>query len=110
MERMMKSNFFLIVICIAILSSCTTVKNALTGKKSENSDEFLVQKKKPLEMPPDYADLPQPVENVTVTTNKERIDEEIESLLSKIKNPKKKNNKTIKTTGSAEQFILKNIK
>ena len=41
----MKNNFFLIVICIAILSSCTTVKNALTGKKSENSDEFLVQKK-----------------------------------------------------------------
>ena len=110
MERMMKSNFFLIVICIALLSSCTSVKNALTGKKSENSDEFLVQKKKPLEMPPNYGDLPQPEENPTVITSKERINEEIESLLSKIKNPKKKNNQTLKTKGSAEQFILKNIK
>tara|TARA_Y100001970_G_scaffold262178_1_gene346127 strand:+ start:1618 stop:1944 length:327 start_codon:yes stop_codon:yes gene_type:complete len=44
-----------------LLYSCQTVKEAVGGKKrSEQSDEFLVQKKNPLAMPPDYDELPAP--------------------------------------------------
>ena len=54
------------IIQISILSlflcSCGTgLKDALQGKKrSENSDEFLVQKKNPLILPPNYGELPVP--------------------------------------------------
>ena len=96
--------------CILLLNSCTNVKNALTGKKSENSDEFLVEKKNPLEMPPNYKDLPVPSKSKGANTNEDRINEEIEDLLTKIKKPKKKDTQTLEVNGSAEQFILKNIK
>ena len=45
-----------------LLYSCGTgIKDALKGKKrSENSDEFLVQKKNPLILPPNYGELPVP--------------------------------------------------
>ena len=55
----MYKNFFL-VISLLILCSCQNVKDALTGKKYENSDEFLVIKKNPLVLPPNFNDLPTP--------------------------------------------------
>ena len=52
----------LVIILFSILiSSCQSTKEALEGKKrSEQGDEFLVQKKNPLAMPPDYEKLPTP--------------------------------------------------
>ena len=47
---------FLILICF-FLTSCQSIKDGLSGRKSENSDEFLVQKKNPLVMPPDFIDI-----------------------------------------------------
>ena len=44
-----------------LLYSCQSAKEALEGKKrSEQSDEFLVEKKDPLAMPPDFEKLPTP--------------------------------------------------
>ena len=44
-----------------LLYSCQATKDALEGKKrSEQSDEFLVEKKNPLAMPPDFEKLPAP--------------------------------------------------
>ena len=106
----MKNKFFLIVIAAIFLNSCTNVKNALTGKKTENSDEFLVHKKNPLEMPPSYNELPEPTGSIEKNTNEERINEEINNLLKKIKDPQKKNSQSLEVKSSAEQFILKNIK
>ena len=52
---LLSSLFFLI--------SCTGAKDALQGKKrSENSDEFLVEKKNPLTVPPDIDELPVPLD------------------------------------------------
>ena len=48
---------------ILFLFSCTNAKNALQGKKrSDNSDEFLVEKKNPLTVPPDMNELPVPLD------------------------------------------------
>ena len=45
------------------LLSCSGAKDALQGKKrSENSDEFLVEKKNPLTVPPDMDQLPVPLD------------------------------------------------
>ena len=43
-----------------ILISCSTVKDGFKNQKKNNSDEFLVEKKKPLSMPPDFDKLPEP--------------------------------------------------
>ena len=48
--------FFLIL----SLYSCGTLKEGFTNQKKENKDEFLVEKKSPLVMPPDYNELPVP--------------------------------------------------
>ena len=60
---MYKNIFTTILIIIFSLSlyACGTVKEGFSAKKrSEQSDEFLVQKKNPLAMPPDYEKLPTP--------------------------------------------------
>ena len=49
-----------IIVISLILASCQSAKDALTLKKKESSDEFLVEKKSPLVMPPDYGKLPEP--------------------------------------------------
>ena len=51
-----------IIILSLLLYSCGTgIKDAFQGKKrSENSDEFLVQKKNPLILPPNFDELPVP--------------------------------------------------
>ena len=56
-----KFNLILLIILIHILINCGGVKEALEGKKrSDQSDEFLVKKKNPLQMPPDINKLPKP--------------------------------------------------
>jgi len=51
-----------------ILASCAdtfdSVKRGLTGSKGDSADEFLVKKKDPLILPPDYENLPTPDERV----------------------------------------------
>ena len=47
---------------IFFVTSCESVKRGLTGEKMSSTDEFLIQKKDPLVMPPDYKNLPTPEE------------------------------------------------
>ena len=51
-------NFILYILFLSLLSSCQSAGFTL---KEEVSDEFLVEKKNPLVMPPDYENLPKPV-------------------------------------------------
>ena len=52
---------FLIIIIVSLLSiSCSGVKKALDPKKKNTSEEFLVEKKTPLSIPPDFEKLPVP--------------------------------------------------
>ena len=50
-----------VILSLILLNSCTGFSDAIQGKKrSENSDEFMVQKKNPLTAPPDMDELPVP--------------------------------------------------
>ena len=55
-----------IILLFAFLTSCAdtfdSVKRGLTGEKKSSADEFLVKKKDPLILPPDYENLPDPDE------------------------------------------------
>ena len=68
-----KLKLILLTVLIPLLSYCSGVKDVLEGKKrSEQSDEFLVKKKNPLQMPPDMNKLPTPGEEVEAI-NSERV-------------------------------------
>ena len=51
--------FIFLVSCAGTFDS---VKRGLTGAKKNSADEFLVKKKDPLILPPDYENLPTPDE------------------------------------------------
>ena len=103
---MIKNYFFLAT--LIFLSSCQNVKDALTGKKYETSDEFLVIKKNPLILPPNFNDLPTP-KNVVDKTQIENIENEIEDLLSSIKDDNDEVTET-SSQGDTESFVLDQIK
>ena len=90
-----------------LITSCQSVKNALTGVKQENSDEFLVQKKNPLVLPPDFTDLPQPFEESSQVTEVQ-IEEDIEKLLGMESSSENTDDTT--NSSSIESFVLKKIK
>ena len=63
-------NFILLSIILSLLS-CGTVREGFSNQKKNNSDEFLVEKKSPLVMPPDFNELPIPRENEDLEKNDE---------------------------------------
>ena len=94
---------------LLFIYSCGSVGEALQGKKrSDQGDEFLIDKKNPLVMPPDFDKLPKPGEANVKSTK------DIENNQSNIKNLLKNNNdKSISNTSestSIESSILKKIK
>jgi len=92
---------------ILFLYSCSTIKEGFTNQKKSSSDEFLVEKKSPLVMPPDYNDLPVPDQNKeTAETNENKI----KDLVTKKKNENGQNNNTVDSNLDIEQSILKKIK
>ena len=50
----------ILLVLISCLVSCGTLKKGFSNQKKNSSDEFLVEKKSPLVMPPDYDGLPIP--------------------------------------------------
>jgi len=98
---------FFLVISLFVLYSCQGVKDALSGKKYENSDEFLVIKKNPLILPPNFNDLPTP-KDVADTTQVENLESEIEDLLSSIKDDDEVSESS--SSSDTESFVLEKIK
>ena len=45
---------------LLFLNSCGTIAEGLGGSKKKGSDEFLVEKKSPLVIPPSFGELPEP--------------------------------------------------
>ena len=104
---MKKNNIFLILFMMLVTVSCQSVKNAISGAKEENSDEFLVQKKHPLVLPPEFTDLPVPFDEPSQVTEIQ-IEDDIEKLLG-MENDTINRSKTF-GSDSIESFVLKKIK
>ena len=54
---------FFISIMLIFFSGCQSTKDFFTLSKKNQSDEFLIEKKNPLTLPPDYGKLPVPGKN-----------------------------------------------
>ncbi len=104
---MINKKKILLLISLIILTSCGGAKDALVGKKrSDSSDEFLIKKKNPLILPPDYEKMPVPVgEDTQISKEEENL--KIKELVTDTKTKSENNN--LENT-SLEESILERIK
>ena len=94
-----------ILICLFFLEACSNVREGFTLKKKSPIDEFLVEKKNPLVLPPDFGKLPVPHDEVKSSNKK---DEEVKDLISKKNENSTSKVKKTKPT-SIEKSILEKI-
>ena len=90
-----------------ILTSCGTLKEGFSNQKKNNNDEFLVEKKSPLIMPPDYNELPVPNAESNQSLSEENS---IKNLVTnEEKNTNTPNANSSESTG-LEESLLEKIK
>ena len=99
--------FLFFVLATLILNNCGTVQDAMDPQRKNNTDEFLVEKKSPLSMPPDFEKLPIP--------NNEKVLENEENNLKKLIVNNQTNSSEISTdseesAGSLEKLLIWKIK
>ena len=80
--KKIKSIFFIIVILITV-QSCGTIKEGFKSQKKNSTDEFLVEKKSPLVMPPEFDKLPIPKtdDDLDISSNEDSSNN-LEKLIS----------------------------
>ena len=94
---------FIFLISILFVWSCGTIKDGFTNQKKNNSDEFLVEKKSPLVIPPNYKKLPLPDDNMVKTNSENKI----KKLVS---NGEDSSKESLETNQSFEKSLLEKIK
>ena len=92
---------------IFLVYSCGTVKKGFINQKKNSTDEFLVEKKSPLVMPPDYNELPTPKQNENQSVSDKN---KIETLVSNNDNQSIVIDNSENKSDNFEQSILKKIK
>ena len=97
---------FLLLNLILLISNCGTAKKAFTNQKKNSTDEFLVEKKSPLVMPPNFNDLPVPSQN---KEKSEMNQNKIKDLVTKNETENSEVNTSVENNTSIEQSILKKI-
>ena len=94
---------------LLFLNSCGTIAEGLGGSKKKGSEEFLVEKKSPLVLPPSFGELPEPgkghEENI-ISDKKNTSD--IEDILN-LSSSTSTSEKSDDTKNSIEQSIIKKI-
>ena len=102
---MNKNRLLVLLNIILFLNSCSAAKESFSNQKKNNTDEFLIEKKTSLVIPPNYGELPKPSsdkkkndlkenkirelisgnENIEADIKKETNENLNQSLLEKIK-------------------------
>ena len=93
----------LIFLVTSCADSWSNVKRGLTGAKQKSTDEFLVQKKDPLILPPDFDSLPSP-------SDRDEVKEEMSSFEKTFKQESDTEITASSAESSAEDSILKQIR
>ena len=95
------------MLLIFLVTSCAdtwgNVKRGLTGAKQKSTDEFLVKKKDPLILPPDFDSLPSP-------SDRDEAIEEMSSFEKTFKQESETETTASSAGSSAEDSILKQIR
>tara|TARA_E500000178_G_scaffold241098_1_gene237527 strand:+ start:1594 stop:1905 length:312 start_codon:yes stop_codon:yes gene_type:complete len=100
-------NINLLLLTLFFLVSCSGFKEAgkvLRNEKVNSTDEFLVKKREPLILPPDYDKMPEP--NSNSNTSKSKETNRIKNILKKTD----QESKSKQSSSSTEKSILNRIK
>jgi len=104
---MFKKIIFLLII-FPLFYSCgntwDSVKRGLTGQKANSTDEFLVEKKDPLILPPNFEDLPEPSKSINENVDETESFEKTLGVLST------ENEGNESQNSDSEQSILEKIR
>ena len=84
--KKIRSILFLVIVFFTF-QSCQTVKEGFTSQKKKSTDEFLVEKKSPLVMPPDFNELPLPKTSENIEEEENESENNIEKLISNNNSP-----------------------
>ncbi|MDC2997381.1 DUF3035 domain-containing protein [Candidatus Pelagibacter sp.] len=104
------SNILIIFITSLFLLSCSdTLKGFKLKKKSTSGDEFLIQKKDPLVLPPDFSKLPNPDEEVKEKKSEDNEESQIEMLLKEDNSDVQENVNSNSPDSGLKKSILKKI-
>ena len=106
MEKITK--LLILSIFIITLNSCGSIKEGFTNSKKKSTDEFLVKKKSPLVMPPEFGELPIPGNENQEQKNNENS--EIKSLITGSDNKSSKSQNSSNQNTTTENSILEKIK
>tara|TARA_B100001093_G_C26625044_1_gene926362 strand:+ start:41 stop:361 length:321 start_codon:yes stop_codon:yes gene_type:complete len=104
--KKIKSIFFIILFG-SLFYGCKTIKDGFESQRKNSTDEFLVEKKQPLVMPPDFDKLPIPDQNQT--KNLQDTSKQIEELIV-TNNSNKSLDSNSNSNQNTENFILDKIK
>ena len=96
---------FIYFLLLFPLVSCKSIQKSLTPQKKSGSEEFLVEKKSPLVMPPSYNQLPVP----KINTNNKQKKIDIKEMVTGVESSNTEKNE-INKKSSVEELILKSIK
>ena len=92
---------------LLLLLSCGIVKEGFQNPKKKSSDEFLVEKKSPLVMPPNFNELPIPKRS---QNDENSDDNKIKELLEDKETTLKNNSETTEINNSLEENLIEKIK
>ena len=94
---------------LLFLNSCGTIAEGLGGSKKKGSDEFLVEKKSPLVLPPSFGELPEPGKEPEENAIPEKKDtSDIEDIINQSSSTSS-SEKSDDSKNSIEQSIIKKI-
>jgi len=105
--RILKKIFTIIIASIFIYS-CSGFK---LKKKSTSGEEFLIEKKDPLILPPDFSELPKPKDDIKLRKNDEEETIDLDNVFSEKESSEVKNTEGENSQDSnLKESILKKIK
>tara|TARA_B100001057_G_C22459160_1_gene798150 strand:+ start:368 stop:715 length:348 start_codon:yes stop_codon:yes gene_type:complete len=108
MKKIYNNIFFIIL--VGIMSyGCQSVSDGLSLKKKENSQQFLIEKKQPLVMPPDFEKLPEPGSLSVNEDKKDNSEDDTDIDLQKIIESSKSNKQNSSNTNILSSEIEKKI-
>ena len=99
---------FFIIFVTYFFYGCATMKKGFESQRKNSTDEFLVEKKQPLVMPPDFEKLPIPDQNLT--DNQQENINQIEELIVTDNTKNTNSNISSDSNKKTENFILDKIK
>ncbi|WP_072090833.1 DUF3035 domain-containing protein [Candidatus Pelagibacter communis] len=110
---MKKNNYpIFLLIFLFLLPGCQDVKKGFSGKNIDQGEEFLVIKKNPLVVPPDFEKMPVPKNEIDKTNSIKAENDQASEFEKLLKNKDENINVTNsnENTGDLEKKIIDKIK